>query len=89
MRILLSNDDSINAEGLMQAATALHSVGEVFVVAPDRNQSGIGTATDTRRIQISTRHCRWELERSHKVTSIHREEYRGLSSCPPRRHVYG
>jgi len=29
----------------MQAATALHSVGEVFVVAPDRNQSGIGTAT--------------------------------------------
>ena len=44
MRILLTNDDSINAEGLWALAEALKSVGDVSIVAPDRDQSGIGTA---------------------------------------------
>ena len=44
MRILLTNDDGIHSEGLWAAARALKNVGDVFVVAPDRDQSGIGTA---------------------------------------------
>ena len=44
MRILLTNDDGIHSEGLWAVASALKSVGDVFVVAPDRDQSGIGTA---------------------------------------------
>ena len=44
MRILVTNDDGINAEGLWTLVESLTSVGEVSVVAPDRDQSGIGTA---------------------------------------------
>ena len=44
MRILVTNDDSINAEGLWALAESLTTVGDVSIVAPDRDQSGIGTA---------------------------------------------
>ena len=44
MRILLTNDDGIHSAGLWAAAKALRDVGEVTVVAPDRDLSGIGTA---------------------------------------------
>ncbi|MEJ2764068.1 5'/3'-nucleotidase SurE [Photobacterium sp. MCCC 1A19761] len=40
MRILISNDDGIFAEGINTLATALEAFGEVTVVAPDRNRSG-------------------------------------------------
>ena len=40
MRILLSNDDWVHASGLHHLAQALAAVGEVVVVAPDRNHSG-------------------------------------------------
>jgi 5'-nucleotidase len=38
-RILVSNDDGIAAEGLNALAAALEAVGEVTVVAPEREQS--------------------------------------------------
>ena len=44
MRILLTNDDGINAPGLWSAAEALNELGELTVVAPDRDLSGIGAA---------------------------------------------
>lgn len=44
MKILITNDDGINAPGLWKMAGALKSLGEVVVAAPDRDQSGIGTA---------------------------------------------
>ncbi|MBI4282334.1 MAG: 5'/3'-nucleotidase SurE [Chloroflexi bacterium] len=44
MRILATNDDGIYSPGLWAAVEALRDVGEVVVVAPDREQSGIGTA---------------------------------------------
>ena len=44
MRILITNDDGINSEGLWTLVDALDQVGDVSVVAPDRDQSGIGTA---------------------------------------------
>ena len=44
MRILVTNDDGINAPGLWAVVESLADVGQVSVVAPDRDQSGIGTA---------------------------------------------
>jgi 5'-nucleotidase len=38
-RILISNDDGIAAEGLIALTAALEAVGEVTVVAPEREQS--------------------------------------------------
>lgn len=40
MKILVSNDDGYRAEGLRALAGALAALGEVTVVAPDRNRSG-------------------------------------------------
>ncbi|MEC6883873.1 5'/3'-nucleotidase SurE [Photobacterium piscicola] len=40
MRILISNDDGIFAEGINTLAKVLSDLGEVTVVAPDRNRSG-------------------------------------------------
>ncbi len=39
MRILISNDDGIFSEGIKALADALSSLGQVIVVAPDREQS--------------------------------------------------
>ena len=44
MRILVTNDDGINAPGVWALAEALSPLGKVSVVAPDRDQSGVGTA---------------------------------------------
>ena len=44
LKILLTNDDGIYAPGLWAAAQALARVGELFIVAPDREQSGVGAA---------------------------------------------
>ena len=42
MRILITNDDGIDSEGLMALKKALSQVGEVTVVAPDHNWSAAG-----------------------------------------------
>jgi 5'-nucleotidase len=42
MRIILTNDDGIDAAGLLAARKALEEIGEVLTVAPDRNRSGVG-----------------------------------------------
>ena len=44
MRILVTNDDGIYAPGVWALAEAMVELGKVSVVAPDRDQSGIGTA---------------------------------------------
>lgn len=44
MTILVTNDDGIHAKGLWALVAALKEVGEVVVVAPDREQSAIGTS---------------------------------------------
>ena len=40
MKILLSNDDGFLAPGLAMLAKKLREIGEITVVAPDRNRSG-------------------------------------------------
>ena len=44
MKILLTNDDGIHATGIWAAARSLAEIGEVVVVAPDREQSGVGAS---------------------------------------------
>lgn len=44
MKILVTNDDGIYARGLWALVDRLKEVGEVVVMAPDRQQSGVGTA---------------------------------------------
>lgn len=40
MKILISNDDGYMAQGIQALAKALSDLGEITVVAPDRNRSG-------------------------------------------------
>lgn len=40
MKILLSNDDGYQSDGLATLALALSDLAEITIVAPDRNQSG-------------------------------------------------
>ena len=44
MKILVTNDDGINADGLWSLVSQLKNIGKVTVVAPDREQSGVGTS---------------------------------------------
>ena len=47
--ILVTNDDGIHAAGLSALAEALVPLGEVYVVAPDREQSAVGHALTLHR----------------------------------------
>ena len=47
--ILVTNDDGIHARGLAVLAEALEPLGEVYVVAPDREQSAVGHALTLHR----------------------------------------
>ena len=44
MKILVTNDDGVKAEGLWMLAAELKKIAEVTVVAPDSERSAIGTA---------------------------------------------
>jgi 5'/3'-nucleotidase SurE len=44
MKILVTNDDGIHAAGLQALVEELQNISKVIVVAPDREQSAIGTA---------------------------------------------
>jgi 5'-nucleotidase len=41
-RILVTNDDGIESRGLLALAQALTPIGDVYVVAPETNQSAVG-----------------------------------------------
>lgn len=40
MKILLSNDDGVHANGIKALADSLKDIAEIVIVAPDRNRSG-------------------------------------------------
>jgi 5'/3'-nucleotidase len=48
-RILITNDDGIFSQGIRLLATALSSLAEIVVVAPDREQSATGHALTLSR----------------------------------------
>jgi 5'-nucleotidase len=47
--ILVTNDDGVHAAGLLALAAALDGLGEVYIVAPDREQSAVGHALTLHR----------------------------------------
>jgi 5'-nucleotidase len=49
LKILVSNDDGIQSPGLLALANALDPVGEVWVVAPDREQSACSHSLSMNR----------------------------------------
>ena len=48
LRILVSNDDGVYADGLWALVKELRDIATVTVVAPDRDQSGAGTSVTFR-----------------------------------------
>jgi 5'-nucleotidase len=49
LKILVTNDDGIQSEGILALARALEGVAEVWVVAPDREQSAVSHALSMGR----------------------------------------
>lgn len=48
-KILVTNDDGIHSEGITLLAKALHKIGDVFVVAPDREKTAIAHSITLHR----------------------------------------
>ena len=44
MKALLSNDDGITASGILASKKAMEDLCDTYVIAPERQQSGIGHA---------------------------------------------
>lgn len=44
MKILVTNDDGLHSPGLWAVVDELKELGEIVVVAPDRDQSGVGAS---------------------------------------------
>lgn len=42
MKILISNDDGVDAPGILAAKQSVEDLGDTFVVAPDKNNSSVG-----------------------------------------------
>ena len=61
MKILVTNDDGINSPGLWAAVEAVRPHGEVFVAAPDREQSGVGPSL-TLHVPIRATECAPQVE---------------------------
>lgn len=63
-RILLTNDDGYNAEGITSLEAGLREIGDVYVVAPETEQSGashsLTLARPLRIRQIDDRH--WTVD---------------------------
>src|SRR4030067_3629884 len=49
LRILVTNDDGIHSKGIIVLAKALREVGDVYVVAPDRERSAIAHSLTLHR----------------------------------------
>jgi 5'-nucleotidase len=55
-RILVTNDDGIESRGLLSLKQALETIGDVYVVAPETNQSAVGhSKTFMRPLRVRER----------------------------------
>lgn len=70
MRILLTNDDGVFAPGLLAMEQQLRHLGDVFVIAPATEQSGVGhsitflTPLICKSIHREGRHWAWAVDGS-------------------------
>lgn len=55
MRILVSNDDGYQAQGIISLVSALREIAELIVVAPDQDRSGASNSLTLRRPLYITR----------------------------------
>ena len=68
MRILLTNDDGVYAPGLAAMERALRQLGEVFVVAPLLEQSGVAhsitflTPLQARKVYVNDKPWAWTVD---------------------------
>ncbi len=59
-RILVTNDDSIHAPGIRALAKELASIGEVWVVAPEKTQNAVGRAMTLHKpLRLRKLRTRW------------------------------
>ena len=56
MKILVSNDDGYQAQGIVELSGVLRQIAEVVVVAPDRDRSGASNSLTLRRPLDLSRH---------------------------------
>jgi 5'-nucleotidase len=49
LKILVTNDDGIHSKGILSLAKALQQVGDVFIIAPDRERSAIAHSLTLHR----------------------------------------
>ena len=69
MKILVTNDDGIDSPGIRALAEAVSRVGEVLIVAPDKEQSGVGTAISLHNgIAVAERTSAIERARAYAVS---------------------
>ncbi len=72
MTLLVSNDDGVNAEGILVLAEVLGKVFEVSVVAPDRDHSGAsGSLTLGRPLRVTTLRNGYSCVDGTPVDSVH------------------
>ena len=68
MRILLTNDDGVYAPGLAAMERALRALGDVYVVAPLREQSGVShsitflTPLQAGKVYVNGEHWAWTVD---------------------------
>ena len=59
-RILVTNDDGIDAPGIRALAKAMATLGEVWVVAPEKTQNAVGRAMTLHKpLRLRQRRSRW------------------------------
>ena len=59
-RILVTNDDGINAPGIRALAKAMATLGEVWVVAPEKTQNAVGRAMTLHKpLRLRQMRPRW------------------------------
>ncbi len=69
MKILVTNDDGIDSPGIRALADAVSRVGEALIVAPDQEQSGVGTAISFHNgIAVAERDTAIEGARAYAVS---------------------
>lgn len=83
MRILISNDDGIHAAGLAPLAYALEPLGEVWVVAPEQEQSARSHAlTMHKPLRVKRREDRWFSVSGTPADCVYMAVHRVLPGAP-------
>ena len=87
MKILVSNDDGIDAPGIKMLARSLSALGDIFVVAPDRNRSGASNSlTLTRPLYIHERQENWTSVQGTPTDCVHLAVTGLMANDPP--HIF-